>query len=41
MSDAGFFDKVPEVVESEDIGDLYDFYDKYVDHVKAECRRKR
>lgn len=40
MSDAAFYDQVAEVVESEDIHDLYSFWERYIDHVKAQSRRR-
>lgn len=37
----GLSDRVPDVVESEDIGDLYKHYDSYVDMVKAQATKKK
>jgi len=41
FSDSQWADRVPEIVESDDIGDLYEFFDRYIDHLKAQSRQKR
>lgn len=41
LSDTAWSERVDEIVESEDINDLYRFFDMYIEHVKAENRRRR
>jgi len=41
MSDSGFYDRIEEVVDKDDVHDLYRFWADYVEHCKAESRRRR
>lgn len=40
MSEAAFYDKLPEIIEKDDIGELYTFYDSYIEHLKYESRKR-
>jgi hypothetical protein len=41
MSEAAFYDKVPRLIDSEEISELYKLYDSYVDHVRADSRKRK
>jgi hypothetical protein len=41
LSAAAYADKVPTVVEDPDIGKLYELYEFYIDHLKAQSRKGR
>ena len=40
LSESAFADRVPEVIESDDPGELYKLYDSYVESVKAKSRNR-
>jgi hypothetical protein len=41
LSETGFADRVPDLVESGDTGELARFYRDFFEHVKAESRKRR
>lgn len=40
MSDIAWSDAVPQVIEKDDIGELYRFYERYIDHIRADARKQ-
>jgi hypothetical protein len=40
FSDQAFADQVPVVVQNDDVGTLYKLYENYIEHVKAQSRRR-